>query len=90
MIFVNALSAEENQTLESMNRYHPSHVPRVRAQAVLLSASGYGVKELSAIFGICSQTTATWLNAWKMGGIAALLDNPRSGRPHKLAGDARA
>ncbi|MGZ8237108.1 MAG: helix-turn-helix domain-containing protein [Methylobacter sp.] len=43
-----------------MRRYHPSHVPRVRAQAVLLSDAGFSLKELSAIFGVCRQTTATW------------------------------
>ena len=31
MLFVNALLAEESETLENMKRYHPSHVPRVRA-----------------------------------------------------------
>ncbi|MDD5276678.1 MAG: helix-turn-helix domain-containing protein [Methylovulum sp.] len=47
------------------------------------------LKELSAIFGVCRQTTATWLTAWEKGGIAALLDKPRSGRPCKLAGAAK-
>lgn len=89
MFFVNALSAEENQTLENMKRYHHSHVPRVRAQAVLLSNAGFSLKELSAIFGVCRQTTATWLTAWEKGGIAALLDKPRSGRPCKLTGAAK-
>jgi transposase len=84
MFFVNALSVEENLTLENMKRYHPSHVPRARAQAILLSDAGFSLKELSAIFGVCRQTTATWLTAWETGGIAALLDKPRSGRPCKL------
>jgi len=44
---------------------------------------------LSAIFGVCRQTTATWLNAWEKGGIVALLDKPRSGRPRKLTGEAK-
>ncbi|MDD5115235.1 MAG: IS630 family transposase [Methylobacter sp.] len=72
-----------------MKRYHPSHVPRVRAQAVLLSDNGFSLKELSAIFGVCRQTTSTWLTAWETGGIAALLDKPRSGRPCKLTGEAK-
>ena len=89
MLFVNALLAEERETLEHMKRYHPSHVPRARAQAVLLSAAGFNLKELSAIFGVCRQTTATWLSAWERGGIAALLDKPRSGRPCKLTDKAK-
>jgi transposase len=89
MLFVNALSTEESQTLENMKRYHPRPGPRVRAQAVLLSAAGFSVKELSVILGVCRQTTATWLTGWETGGTAALLDKPRSGRPCKLTGKAK-
>ena len=89
MLFVNPLSTEERETLENMKRYHPSHVPRVRAQAVLLSAAGYNLKELSAIFNVCRQSTSTWLTAWERDGIVGLLDKPRSGRPCKLTGKAK-
>lgn len=89
MFYVKALSTEESQTLEDLKRHHPRHVPRVRAQAVLLSDAGFSLKELSAIFGVCRQTTATWLSAWETGGIAALLDKPRSGRPCKLTDEAK-
>ncbi|WP_052700841.1 IS630 family transposase, partial [Methylocucumis oryzae] len=89
MLFVKPLLPEERETLENMKRHHPSPVPRERAQAVLLSAAGFNLKELSAIFGVCRQTAATWLNAWDNGGIAALLDKPRGGRPRKLSGESK-
>lgn len=50
MLFLNALLTDEREALENMKRYHPSHVPWVRAQAVLLSPAGFTLKELSAIF----------------------------------------
>ncbi|MFZ2449824.1 MAG: helix-turn-helix domain-containing protein [Methylovulum miyakonense] len=31
----------------------------------------------------------TWLSTWEAGGIAALLDKPRSGRPCKLTDEAK-
>lgn len=67
MLFVNALLSER-ETLENMKRYHPRHVARMRAQAVLLSAAGFNLKELSAIFGVFRQITVTWLHAWESGG----------------------
>jgi len=88
MIFVKALSPEETLTLENMRDFHPSHVPRMRAYAVLLSDAGFTLKQLSAVFGVCRQTASNWLWQWETGGVAALLDKPRSGRPRKLAGAA--
>lgn len=84
MLFVNKLSSAIKLTLENMHKNQPCHAARTRAHAVLLSNAGYKIKELSGIFVVCRQTTATWLHSWEEGGICALLDNPRSGRPYKL------
>ncbi|MDZ4149561.1 helix-turn-helix domain-containing protein [Methylicorpusculum sp.] len=89
MLFVKNLSVEEYLTLKNMQWYHPSHIARMRAHAVLLSNVGFRLKDLSDIFGVCRQTTSTWLTAWEKRGIAALLDKPRSGRPRKLTGEAK-
>ena len=56
----------------------------MRAHAVLLSAEGYCLKNLSVIFEVCRQTASTWLHSWEENGICGLLDAPRSGRPCKL------
>lgn len=84
MLTVKNLSAEERLQLENINKHHASHAPRMRAHAVLLSNTGFSLKELSKAFGVCRQTAATWLKDWKAGGTNALLDKPRSGRPCKL------
>jgi len=85
MIYIKEISAEERKSLEDMKKNHPNYMPRMRAHAVLLSASGFDLQELCEIFGVCRQTIATWLHAWSRGGINALLDKPRSGRPRKVA-----
>ncbi len=81
MLTVNPLPPEEIKTLEEMHRNHPSHSPRIRAHAILLSADGFKLSEIASIYNICRQTAAMWLHAWKEGGICALFDKPRSGRP---------
>ena len=88
MLFVNPLSPEEIQTLEAMHQNHPCHPPRIRAHAVLLSHTGFKLSKIARVYGVCRQTASTWLHAWEDGGICALLDGPRSGRPRILAGEA--
>jgi transposase len=88
MLFTDPLSPEEIQTLEAMHKNHPCHPPRLRAHAVLLSHAGFKLSKIASIYGVCRQTAATWINAWEDGGICALLDKPRSGRPRILSGEA--
>ncbi|POZ49863.1 helix-turn-helix domain-containing protein [Methylovulum psychrotolerans] len=85
MLYVKSLSDVEKITLENMHRYHPRYITRMRAHAVLLSDVGFSVTKLSTVFGVCRQTVATWLHAWEMGGVCALFDKPRSGRPCLLS-----
>lgn len=89
MLFVTPLSPEETRTLEDMRDFHPNDAARTRAHCVLLSDAGFALKQLSAIFDVCRQTASNWLWQWETGGVAALLDKPRSGRPPKLTGEAR-
>ena len=90
MLTVNLLALEEINTLEEMHKNHPCHAARLRAHAILLSDTGFKLKEIVSIFTICRQTAATWLHAWRDGGICALFDKPRSGRPPILCNEAEA
>ena len=81
MLAVNTLTPEEILTLEEMHKNHLCHAPRIRAHAILLSDNGFKLAKIASIFNICRQTAATWLHTWQDGGICALLDKPRSGRP---------
>ena len=85
MFYVKSLSDEELQTLKNMFKNHPSDVPRMRAQAVLLSSEGFNLKDITTIFSVCRQTTSTWLHSWEENGICGLMDDLRSGRPCKLS-----
>ena len=87
-MFADPLSPEEIQTLEAMHKNHPCHPSRLRAHAVLLSHVGFKLSKIARIYGVCRQTAATWINAWEVGGICALLDKPHSGRPRTLSGEA--
>jgi transposase len=88
MLIVNPLLPEEIQTLEDMHKNHPCHASRIRAHAILLSDAGFKLSMIASVYGVCRQTAATWLHAWEDGGICALFDKPRSGRPRILCEEA--
>ena len=73
MIIVNPLSLQEIQTLEEMHGNHPSHAPRIRAHAILLSHTGFQLSMIARIYSVCRQTVSTWIHAWDTGGICGLL-----------------
>ena len=85
MLLVTPLSEPEKVTLHEMHKHHPFHWTRMRAHAILLSASGYRVQAIAAIYGVCRQTVSSWLKAWARQGLVGLLDQARSGRPRKLS-----
>ena len=88
MLFADPLSPEEIQTLEATHKNHPCHAPRMRVHSVLLSHAGFKLSKIVDVYRICRQTAATWINAWEDGGVCALLDKPRSGRPRILCEEA--
>jgi transposase len=88
MMIVNPLSFQEIQTLEEMHKNHPSHTPRIRAHAILLSHAGFQLSMIARVYSVCRQTVSTWIHAWDAGGICGLLDKPRSGRPRILCEEA--
>ena len=70
-----------------MHRNHPTYASRVRAHAVILSDTGFQLSAIARVYGVCRQTASTWLHDWESGGICALFDKPRSGRPRILSGE---
>lgn len=84
MRHVRDLSAEEVLSLEAVHRGGTSHRERMRAHALLLSAGGMCVEELARIFFVDRDTVCAWLDRFEDGGVAALGDAPKPGRPHKV------
>lgn len=84
MRHVDELSAEQQAELERLWKEGATHRERVRAHAVLLSARGVRIEELAEFFGAERDAVGRWLSRWEKGGVAALADRPRSGRPRAL------
>lgn len=82
--FVSPLSEPDQAKLEQTYRTGKTHRERQRAQAVLLSAQGFTLDQLSQILHADRDTLSRWLDAWQDKGRAALSDAPRSGRPRKI------
>jgi transposase len=84
MKFVRLDEAQE-ASLRELHKNGLSHRERQRAQAILLSARGMSIDQLSFVFECGRDTISGWLDAWHAGGVAALTDAPKSGRPLKLS-----
>ena len=87
MRFVPALSESGRKQLTALFKYHDSHSVRRRSHSILLSADGFTIDEIARIYQIHRDTVGTTFDKWKRDGIAGLFDDPRSGRPSKLADD---
>lgn len=90
MLFIKPLTDVEIETLEHLHKYHPHHVPRMRAQIILLSHRGQSIAAIKIIYPLSRQTIANCLHAWENCGICGLFDKARSGRPRKLSAEQEA
>ncbi|HEU5319733.1 MAG TPA: helix-turn-helix domain-containing protein, partial [Methylomirabilota bacterium] len=81
--FVRALGSEEREALARLRRERPRTLA-LRAEAVLLSASGLSVPEIMRRLGASRPTVTGWLSRFERAGVPGLLTRPRSGRPPKL------
>lgn len=62
---------------------------RRRAQAVLSHHRGLTLNHLAAAYAVGRDTVRLWLTHFEQGGVAALAEGPRSGRPSKLDAQAK-
>jgi transposase len=79
--FVQPLSEIAKQELHEVYQNHPNFRVRQRAHAMLLSAQGYTINQLQAIFQINRDYISLWIDRFNAQGIDGLDDLPRSGRP---------
>lgn len=76
------LSKVVRETLETWRRSRTvESALQERASIVLLCADGLGNDEIAEELGIHQTTASTWRTRFNAGGIDALHDKPRSGRP---------
>src|SRR5215469_10301852 len=55
-----------------------------RARIVLLAGHGFSNTEIAEQTGVSRPTVILWRNRYEQGGIGALEDLPRSGRPSEI------
>jgi transposase len=79
------LRDEEEATLVSWTRSSSvSAGEALRARIVLAAAGGEGTSEIARQLGVSRPTVITWRERYLAGGIDALSDAPRSGRPKSV------
>lgn len=83
-----AVTAEQQTVVEKALR-RTDLTPRVRERLEMVKAAqqGYGLAAIAAWSGRSPRTIRTWLDRFIVGGIRALADAPRPGRP--VRADAR-
>ncbi len=82
--FVSRLSDEQKAALEELQgEGYTARIGR-RAEAILLSACGYTIDEISAITACHRVTVSHWLNQWNERGIDGLLEREGRGRKRSL------
>ena len=84
------LTAAEQKHLKYLADTSTDRRERNRAHALLLSAKGYYIEQLSDIFFVDRDTVARWLDRWQQSKreaapMSSLKDGQRSGRPGKLS-----
>ena len=73
------LSVEERAALEVLTRRTTAAAGLVRM--VLLADTGMPLDQIARTVGADRTIVRTWLDRYRAGGLAALQDRPRSGRP---------
>jgi len=76
------LSDQERATLEGLTRRTSVAAGLVRrARMVLLAAEGMPLDRIAREVGADRTIVRTWVDRYRVGGLAALEDRPRPGRP---------
>ncbi len=80
------LSDQERATLEALTRRTTVAVGLARrARIVLLAAEGVPLERIARQLGVDRNVVRMWLDRYRAGGLAALEDRPRSGRPRTFS-----
>jgi transposase len=80
------LSGQERATLESLTRRTTVAAGLVRrARMILLAAEGNRLDQIAREVGADRTIVRTWIDRYRVGGLAALEDRPRSGRPRTFS-----
>lgn len=84
---VRSLTEAEDAELQRMTQQEVGRVAE-RARMILLSARGYTVQDIMAVFEVVDETLYKWLDRFEAKGPDGLYDRERSGRPPEIDDDA--
>ncbi len=84
-----ALDAQQIEQLEQAAAHGQHARARRRAQAVLSQHRGLSLQQLATAYAVGRDTVRRWLTRFEAGGVAALAEGARSGRPSKLDAQAQ-
>ena len=83
-----AVSIEDRQTLERwMRRRKTARGLALRSHIVLRAASGMSNTQIAEELRVTNATVGKWRSRYISGGLAGLLDEPRSGAPRHIGDD---
>ena len=83
--FIAKLRTKDKKALNDLVKHSGSFHVRNRAKAILLSAQGKNVTELTEFFQVSHNTVYSWFDRWENDKIEGLADKPRSGAPSQLS-----
>lgn len=72
MLYISTLPDEEKQTLEAGQKQGKKAYFRNRCQCILLSSTGFEVKELASIYHTRTRTIYDWLHRYEQDGFLGL------------------
>ena len=87
--YVQPLTPEQRQLLETTMKDDPSLRARSRAHGLLLSAHGTTIKDIAKTSQGHRVTVSAWSKHWEQHGAQSLHEKPRSGRPRTLCPEER-
>ena len=87
--YVQPLTPEQRQLLETTMKDDPAFRARSRAHGLLLSAHGTTIKDIAKTSQVHRVTVSAWIKHWEQHGAQSLHDKPRSGRPSLLRPEER-
>jgi transposase len=88
--YVQPLTPEQRQLLETTMKDAPAFRARSRAHGLLLSAHGTTIKDIAKTSQVHRVTVSAWSKPWEPQGAQSWHDKPRSGRPSILRPEERA
>lgn len=83
MKYIENLDRNTKARLYELVRTSPNYKVRQRAHAILLSSKRHKIDDIADIFEVDRDTVSEWFKRWVEGGLSALCDKKRSGRPAK-------